>query len=204
MFITFEGIDGSGKSAICRNISEKFKEAGMEIYIFREPGGTDISEQIRAIIGNEKNKNMTLTAEALLFAASREQLLQEKIIPLLKQNKIVLCDRYFDSSIVYQGQLGLEFLKNINPSAVKTRPDITILLDVNAETAQKRVAKRYRKDRLDELPLKFYENARERYLKIANSSDNKDRYIVIEDAESVVEKTNKVFEMIKKHLPLAK
>lgn len=134
MFITFEGCEGVGKSTQLRFLKEYLTETGQEALFLREPGGTEISEQIRSIILDANNTAMTAEAEALLYAAARVQLITEKILPALNNGVTVVCDRYIDSSIAYQGYargLGAEFVKAINSAAVKTcMPDFTVFIDL--------------------------------------------------------------------------
>ena len=134
MFITIEGPEGSGKSSVCRRIYEKLLELGYDVILTREPGGTPISEAIRDVILNKQNTSMDGRTEALLYAASRRQHLVEKVWPALKEGKIVLCDRYLDSSLAYQGGargLGVDEILGINMFATEgTFPDTTLLFDI--------------------------------------------------------------------------
>ena len=144
MFITFEGPEGSGKSSVLNYVYEKLKEKKYKVIKTREPGGTPISEQIRNIILDKSNTALDPKAEALLYAASRRQHLVEKIWPSLKDGYIVLCDRYLDSSLAYQGGargLGIDEILNINNFATdKTFPDLTILFDIDPKLGLKRIA----------------------------------------------------------------
>lgn len=153
MFITFEGPDGSGKTTISTAVTEKLKEMGYDAIYTREPGGIDIAEQIRNVILDPKNVTMDAKTEALLYAASRRQHLVEKVIPALKKGQIVICDRFVDSSLAYQGyarHLGIENVFRINEFAIEGHfPDITIFLNLGYEDGLKRIEKRAFKDRLD-------------------------------------------------------
>ena len=135
MFITAEGVEGCGKTTILKMVYEKLVNDGYNCLLTREPGGVKISEQIRQIILNKENTELDDRSEALLFAASRRQLLVQKIYPALKENKIVLCDRYVDSSLAYQGggkKLGVQNVLNINLFATDhTLPDLTLLFDID-------------------------------------------------------------------------
>ncbi len=134
MFITFEGCEGVGKSTQLNFLREYLEDTGQEAIFVREPGGTPIGEQIRGVILNPKNTEMSYVTESMLYAASRVQLINEVILPALKEGKIVVCDRYLDSSIAYQGYargLGADFVKKVNSYAVQNcMPDVTIFLDL--------------------------------------------------------------------------
>ena len=133
MFITFEGCEGVGKSTQLNLLREYLEETGQEAIFCREPGGTSIGEQIRKVILNPENKEMADVTESILYAASRVQLISQVILPALKEGKIVVCDRYVDSSIAYQAYargLGVDLVKKINYFAVENcMPDVTIFLD---------------------------------------------------------------------------
>ena len=130
LFITLEGPEGSGKTSAIKVVKQKLDELGYDIVMTREPGGTDISEQIRSVILNRSNTMMDPRTEALLYAASRRQHLVEKIWPSIKEGKIVICDRYLDSSLSYQGYargLGVDEILKVNSYATEgTYPDLTL------------------------------------------------------------------------------
>src|SRR5690606_28797625 len=137
IFIVLEGPDGSGKSTMAKKIGKYFSDKGREVEFTREPGGTKISEKIRDLILDNNNTEMNYRTEALLYAAARAQLVNEKIIPWLEQGKIVISERFVYSSLVYQGigrGLGIDEIKNINKFATANIvPDLVLLLDVNPE-----------------------------------------------------------------------
>jgi len=170
-FITFEGGEGTGKTTIINYISKYLENKGYDVVTTREPGGIDIAEQIRNIILDIKNTKMDYRTEALLYAASRTQHLAEKIIPALKENKIVLCDRYLDSSLVYQGiarGLGIENVLKINMFATEYMPNITFFIDVKPEICFKRLKDNNREmDRLDLEKMDFHNMVYEGYKQIA-------------------------------------
>ncbi|MGM9969194.1 MAG: dTMP kinase [Anaeroplasma sp.] len=152
-FITFEGGECSGKTTIIKTICELFDKENIRYITTREPGGIRIAEDIRNIILDTKNTDMTPECEALLYAASRMQHLSQKVIPAIKENKIVLCDRFIDSSLAYQGYargLGIENVLKANSFALDYLPGLTIFIDVTPDIALKRLSNRDNKiDRLD-------------------------------------------------------
>ncbi len=197
-FITFEGPDGSGKSTVINAVQEFLKTEGYDILTTREPGGIRISEDIRSVILSKENTMMSARTEALLYAASRAQHLDEKVKPALTEGKIILCDRFVDSSLAYQGYgrgLGIDNVWNINKFAIgETMPDLTIFIDVPPSVGLSRVHKSTRKlDRLDLETLEFHEKVYEGYKIIAKKFE--DRFIVIDgenDLDTVIEDTLQV------------
>jgi dTMP kinase len=185
-FITFEGPDGSGKSTASTGVYEKLLENGYDAIYTREPGGIDISEQIRKVILDPKNTSMDAKTEALLYAASRRQHLVEKIIPALNEGKIVICDRFIDSSLAYQGYargLGIEEVYKINKFAIGDYlPMKTLFLNVDAKTGLDRISNRKNKDRLDQEELSFHNDVFEGYQKVIEMY--KDRMIIIDATKS--------------------
>ena len=206
LFITLEGPEGSGKTSAIKVVKQKLDELGYDIVMTREPGGTDISEQIRSVILNRSNTMMDPRTEALLYAASRRQHLVEKIWPSIKEGKIVICDRYLDSSLSYQGYargLGVDEILKVNSYATEgTYPDLTLLFDVTPEVGLARINSNSKREvnRLDLEKLSFHQKVREGYLKLAEQF--KDRYVIIDASqtpEKVVEDTLKVIlERLKK------
>ncbi len=170
LFITFEGPDGSGKTTVATAVCGKLEEKGIETVHTREPGGIEISEDIRNIILDPKNVMMDARTEALLYAASRRQHLVERVIPALEEGKIVICERFIDSSLAYQGygrQLGFDDVLNINLFATENRyPDLTIYLDVDEQTGLDRLADRSFKDRLDQESISFHHRVSEGYREV--------------------------------------
>jgi len=162
-FITFEGTDGSGKTSVIKEVEKHFKSLGYQVLVTREPGGIRISEKIRDVLLGREYPEMDPRTEALLFAASRRQHLVEKILPALESNKIVLCDRYVDSSLVYQGiarGLGIDEVFEINQFAIENHlPDLTIFVDVTPEVALARVFSNENREvnRLDLETKKFHD-----------------------------------------------
>lgn len=201
MFITFEGIDGCGKSTIISKIVELLKRTGYKVVATREPGGTKISEKIREII--IKSKNMDSITEGLLYASSRRQHVVEKIIPSLKEKKIVISDRYIDSSLAYQGigrKIGMKQILVINSINNKILwPDITFFLDVDPKIALERIKKRDKdNDRFDEESIVFRSEVRKAFLQIAKKYKN--RIIVIDANRDKQVIIKEIFKKIKTFL----
>ncbi len=160
-FVVFEGCEGSGKSTQLKLLSEYLTNSGADFIMTREPGGSEISEEIRKIILNGKYTAMCDECEALLYAAARIQHLKEKVAPALEAGKLVVCDRYIYSSLAYQGHargLGEDFIESINKAAVCNYPaDITVFLDISPTEAFKRKHGADKDDRMEQLGLAFHE-----------------------------------------------
>lgn len=170
-FITIEGGEGSGKTSVIVKLIEELNKRGYETLSTREPGGSKIAEEIRGIILNVENTEMDYMTEALLYAASRRQHLEEVVKPAINQGKLVICDRYVDSSLAYQGYargLGIENVYNINMYATSGfLPDLTIFIDVPPEIGLNRIRKNNRSvDRLDLEKMAFHDKVHEGYLKV--------------------------------------
>ena len=167
LFITFEGNDGAGKTTICKMVQEALQQQGYEVIYTREPGGSKIAESIRNILLDVENTNMDARTEAILYAASRRQHLVEIVQPALDAGKIVLCDRFIDSSLAYQGVgrgLGIEEVYALNQFAIDSMmPDQTIFLSVDMETGAKRMNIRGDKNRLDLEADTFHQKVRQGY-----------------------------------------
>ena len=188
MFITLEGPEGSGKTTAVESAVKALEAKGYQIVRTREPGGTPISEQIRNVILDKANTNMDPRTEALLYAASRRQHLVEKVWPALKEGKIVICDRYLDSSLAYQGGargLGVENILNVNLFATEnTFPDLTLLFDITPEEGLKRISANANREvnRLDLEKLEFHHKVRNTFLELAKRYP--DRYVIIDASKS--------------------
>ena len=180
LFISFEGIDGCGKSTQIKLLSEKLTLNNINNVIIREPGDTLISDKIRDILLDEKN-NIGNISETMLFLAARSQLVDEKIIPFYKNGNVVLCDRFIDSTTAYQGygrNLNIEMINKLNIFATKNIiPDITFILDINHNIAYDRL-KSNNMDRMELIGLDFLNTVAEGYRKIA--LDNKNRCKIID------------------------
>ncbi len=178
LFLTFEGIDGSGKTTQLNLLKEDFDKKGLDYILLREPGGTSISEQIRTILLSHKNKEMNAETELLLFAAARAQLVEQIVKPALAEGKIVISDRFFDSTTAYQGfgrEMDVEFIKNLNQFATRNlEPDVTFYFDISVDAALKRLGNRQDKaDRLDGESKAFMEKTRTGYLALADWYPNR-------------------------------
>jgi dTMP kinase len=185
-FITFEGIDFCGKTTQAKKLRSYLRRKGYEVILIREPGGERISEKMRKILLSKKNREITHTTELLLYLSSRAQLTQRIILPALKEKKIVICDRYSDSTLAYQGYgrgLNKSMIKYLNQvSSSGLCPNLTILLDVPVKVCLKRKAKEKKgKDRLEKEKLEFHQKIRDGYLKIAQK--NKKRIKIIDGRE---------------------
>ena len=204
MFITFEGPEGSGKTTVSNIIEKRLEEIGYQVVHTREPGGTPIAEQIRNIILDKANTMLDARAEALLYAASRRQHLVEKVWPALKEGKIVICDRYIDSSLAYQGgarHLGVENVLNINMFATEgTFPDMTLLFDIKPEDGLHRIAANANREvnRLDLEKIEFHKSVRNTFLELAKQY--KDRYVIIDASKPLDEVVENTWKEISKKL----
>jgi dTMP kinase len=191
MFLTFEGLDSSGKTTQARIVAEARRAAtGRVVHFIREPGGTPISERLRAILLDKKNLELSEQAELLLFSASRAQLVRQLIQPALLRGETVICDRYMDSTTAYQGYgrgLDLAAVNQINRFATAgVAPDLTILVDIAVEEIDRRKrAAGTAFDRMESAGREFYERVRGGYLAIA--SEHADRCVVVNGMRSVEE-----------------
>ena len=200
VFITFEGCEGCGKTTQIGLLSERLQKANKEILVTREPGGTTVGEMVRRIlIGNEAS-NMCPETELLLFAASRAQLVREVLVPELQRGKFILCDRFLDSTTVYQGvarQLAQGPVKAINDFAVgPLMPDLTIVLDIPAEESRLRVQRRINSipDRIEKESIDFYAAVREGYLYLAKELP--ERLVLIDGSKDVSTVSNEIWEAV--------
>lgn len=204
MFITIEGPEGSGKSSVTKKVAEILEKEGYDIVFTREPGGTDISEQIRNIILDKNNTKMDPMTEAMLYAASRRQHLVEKVWPLSKEGKIVISDRYLDSSLAYQGGargLGIDNILQLNNFATEgSFPDLTLLFDIDPRIGLKRIAANANREvnRLDLEKIEFHDSVRKTFLSLANRF--KDRYVIIDASKPFDEVVEDTYIAIKNRL----
>lgn len=174
MFITFEGPEGAGKTTVLSKLSDALLEQGFKVLQTREPGGISISEQIREVLLNKDNVLMDERTEALLYAAARRQHLVEKVLPALEKGYMVLCDRFIDSSLAYQGYargLGVESVYEINRFAIgETMPNLTLYFDIDPKEGLARIQSNQNREvnRLDMEKLSFHEKVREGYLMLVD------------------------------------
>lgn len=193
-FITVEGGEGAGKTSILHSLNSKLQDLGYDVLATREPGGIEIAEQIRKIILDPNHTKMEERTEALLYAAARRQHLVEKIVPALKQGKIVLCDRFVDSSLAYQGHargLGIDEVLAINQFAIQdAMPDLTLFFDIEPKKGLERITanKDRERNRLDLEKLHFHEKVYEAYHMLMNRFPNRMQSINADQSLETVEK----------------
>ena len=201
-FISIEGPDGAGKTSVVKALVAKLEADGITDFMTtREPGGIKISEQIRNVILDVENTEMDARTEALLFAAARRQHLVEKILPALEAGKLVICDRFVDSSLAYKGvarNIPTDLIWEINQFAIDNHlPDLTILIDVPAEIGLERInqAKGQRQyDRLDREGVSFHNLVRDAFLSFEASSD---RIVLVDGTQTIDEITEKIYHILK-------
>ncbi len=202
LFITLEGIDGCGKSSIMEEIKKYLGSLNREFVVTRDPGGTNIANQIRQVILDPSNTEMNDKTEAMLYAASRCQMFHEIIEPALTSGKVVLADRYIDSSFVYQGigrGLGIEKILELNSFVTHRMPDLTIFIDVSPEITIPRIAKnRDELDRLESEDMSFYTNVYNAYREVASSF--RDRIKVIDGNQPLESLIDDCISLIKSFL----
>lgn len=204
-FITFEGPDGAGKTSVMNEVVNQFqKQLGDHLIVTREPGGNKISEQIRRVILDRKNTEMDYRTEALLYAAARRQHLVETILPALQADKLVLCDRYVDSSVAYQGAgrgIGMQAVARMNEFATeKILPYKTIYFEIPVEVGLNRIAKHRDSSKIDRLDVEttaFHKRVHQGYMKLIDEYN--DRFIIIgatQPIEKVIQDTTDVIHQI--------
>lgn len=204
LFITLEGPEGSGKTSAIKIVKATLEKEGHQIVMTREPGGTPISEQIRNVILDKDNTAMDYRTEALLYAASRRQHLVEKVWPSVKEGKLVICDRYLDSSLAYQGYargLGIEDILTVNMYATEgTFPDLTLLFDLPPEVGLARINANADREvnRLDLEKISFHEKVRNGYLTLAKRFP--ERYIIIDATQPLEKVAEDALKAIKERL----
>jgi dTMP kinase len=208
-FITFEGIEGCGKSTQLRLLAAHLEQRGFSVVTTREPGGSPIADKIRAILLDAENSAITPLAELLLYAAARAQHVAEVVRPALASGKIVLCDRFTDATVAYQGYgRGLDMATILELNNLATgplKPDISILLDCDVETGLSRAKARIanaigaREERFELEASAFHEKVRHGYLEQA--SREPERFIVVNGGRGIEETANEIFGLIKPRLP---
>ncbi len=198
MFITFEGVDLCGKTTQAEILIKKLKEHGFDIVFVREPGGTRISELIRKILLDKENREMCSTTELFLFSASRAQLVVEVIIPALNSGKVVVCDRFYDSTLAYQGYgrgIDIEKIKIVNELASSGLvPDLTFLIDIPVAEIYRRKKQKYGDfDRMENSGAEFYERVRSGYLELARKEG---RFYVIDGVKGIDEISDEIWSIV--------
>ncbi|MEE1312765.1 MAG: dTMP kinase [Lachnospiraceae bacterium] len=198
LFITMEGPDGAGKSTQIEKLKDYLSNKGYDIILCREPGGTVISEAIRSVILNPEFTEMGHMTELLLYASARAQLIEEVIRPALKENKIVICDRFVDSSAVYQGiarGMGPKLVYEVNQYAIgDTVPDVTILLDIKGKEGIQRKKKQAKLDRMELEAVTFHEKVSEGYGMLAK--EHPERIQMIDGTQTIEAIHNQIKEIV--------
>lgn len=200
MFITFEGIEGSGKSSLIAQLKKYFKSSKLEAFFSKEPGGTDLGKEIRKILLNPKY-SFDPTSELLLLLADRAEHVQKIIRPNLQKNKLIFCDRYLDSTLAYQGSgrnLDKKIIKEMFKALDFPIPDLTILLDVPVQIGLSRARKRNKLDRFEKEDLNFHENVRRSYLDLAKNDST--RIVIFDSSISEEELFKKAVNLIKSRI----
>ena len=197
LFISFEGIDGCGKSTQADLLRSYLESKGEQVERLREPGGTALSEQIREILLNPNNDKMDPSTESILLSASRAQLTREIIIPALERGNVVICDRYADSTLAYQGYgrgINLEWLEKLNAFATAgLKPDITLLVDLPVDEALNRMQSKSF-DRIEMEGIEFLDKVRSGYLELTDRFSK--RYFMIDGMETIEEMSKKIINKI--------
>ncbi len=211
MFVTFEGIEGCGKTTQLKRLADTLKRQGIPLVITFEPGGTRIGNDIRRILLDARNEDLTPLAELILYAADRAQHIEEVIKPALDQGKWVICDRFTDATLAYQGVARAQDMRLIRilneESTCGISPDVTFLLDCPVEIGLKRAIKRNEapshqgQDRFEREALNFHSKVRKGYLDLA--SENKERFVIIDASLSEDEMEKEIFQHIEPHLSAA-
>ncbi|NPV13320.1 dTMP kinase [candidate division WOR-3 bacterium] len=191
VLITFEGVEGSGKSTQAQLLAQYLKEKGREVVFSREPGGTEIGERIRNILLDPDCRQMDARTELFLYLASRNQHVREKILPALRAGKVVVLDRFADSSVAYQGfgrELGEKFVSRLNKLAtIGLKPDITFLVDVPVVVGYQRKEKG-KLDRMEQEEVKFHERVRNGYLRLARRAPGRIKVVAGEREPMEIQK----------------
>ena len=204
MFVTIEGPEGSGKSSVTKEVVKLLEKDGEEVVLTREPGGTPIAEQIREVILNKENTAMDSVTEALLYAAARRQHLVEKVWPLSKAGKIIISDRFLDSSLAYQGGargLGIDYILDMNQFATEGYyPDLTLLFDLDPRVGLARIAanKGREVNRLDLEKIDFHDSVRQTFLSLAKRFPK--RFVVLDASKPFDDVVQDAYRAIKDRL----
>jgi len=203
MLVSFEGIDFCGKSVQLELLVQKIVNLGNSVVVVREPGGTVISEKIRDVLLKKEHQQMNPVTEMLLYSAARAQLVQDKIIPHLKQGAIIVCDRYYDSTTAYQGYgrgIDLHIIEQINKLVTTNiEPNISYLIDIDVDEVEKRQLKmKANLDRIEEESKVFFNCVRKGYLEIARK--NPQRFVIIDGMRSIPEIATEIWNNFRSQL----
>jgi dTMP kinase len=209
MFITLEGIEGSGKTTQVNHIVHFMEKNRIDCVVTREPGGTLIGEKIRAILLDPENQDLDPVSELLLYAADRAQHLREKVVPILSSKKTVICDRFFDATIAYQGfarGLDMEIIQTLNSIVLDgLKPDMTILFDLPAATGLERAwtqlnvgTRTSTESRFEKETIEFHEKVRAGYLTLADKEP--DRFKIVDASLDEIQVKNKIYEILGQQL----
>ena len=208
MFVTIEGPEGSGKSSVTKEVVKLLEQDGEHVVLTREPGGTPISEQIRGVILDKENTAMDPVTEALLYAAARRQHLVEKVWPLSKEGKVIISDRFIDSSLAYQGGargLGIDYILEMNQFATEGyQPDLTLLFDIDPRIGLARIAanKGREVNRLDLEKIDFHDSVRQTFLSLAKRFPQ--RFVILDASKPFEEVVQDAYHAIKNRLAKCK
>lgn len=201
ILITLEGNEGSGKSTQIRLLSAYLKKKGRGVFLTREPGGTLVSDQIRRILLDNRNKKMTALCETLLYMASRAQLVEEVIRPQLKKGKIVLCDRWLDATVAYQGHGGgvdVDWIQSLGKQVTQgLKPAVSIFLDLPVSVGLKRATSHKPADRMEKKKFLFHKKVRQGYLEIARQEPGRFKRLPVNPEDSVARVHEKIKEVIR-------
>lgn len=200
LFITFEGTEGSGKSTHSKMLCNFLKSKGFNVLYTREPGGTVISEKIRNVLLDPKNKDMDVVCEMLLYMAARAQIVEKEILPALKKGKIVICDRFMDATLAYQGYaagLDTKIIKKVGSLVTKgISPDVTFLLDIGVKQGLLRLRKG--KDRIERKSLTFHKKVRKGYLALARQA--RQRIKIVPASGEIPQTQDRIRNMVLRHI----
>ena len=189
ILITLEGNEGSGKSTQIRLLYSFLKKKGIKVFLTREPGGTRVGDAIRGVLLDKKNKKMSSFCETLLYMASRAQLVEEVIAPKLRQGVVVLCDRWLDATVAYQGYGGgvdVEWIYQIGRKAtLGLKPALSLYLNLPVEAGLRRARKRKAADRIESKNIRFHQKVRQGYLAIARQDPGRFKRIAVSEKDSI-------------------
>ena len=207
-FIVFEGVEGCGKSYQSKKLFNNLKKRKIKVLITREPGGTKSAELIRNLILKDYFNNSNLEkfdkyTDTLLYLAARNEHVKTKIKPALKQKRVVICDRFIDSTIAYQvygKKVNIKFIKNIHKYILNgLKPNLTFVLKVSSKSSRKRLSKRKEKNRYDNFSQSFYDKAQKSFIKIAK---NKKNYFILDSSKNNSHLEKKIFDITSRYLKI--